>query len=211
MPCHLSVTWFTFTIKLHLKSFFLWWFWNILVHNSILTSTAGTWRTHSCQVCSMNNYFSFNFAITDSVLSHILTPHKWKVHKWFLAQKIVSSTMYIYYIQFVLNWRRVMFYARILCSMHADCTFKNKGLYRKTTVHTNNLKLTQGIQILNKADLTATHTPFNQNDKTTQITYRQWLWITLCDMRKWKFTDKINGNWWHSSQTMVSPPTRCIL
>lgn len=40
--------------------------------------------------------------------------------------------------------------------MHADCTLKNKGLYRMRTVHINNLKWTQSTQILNKADLTAT-------------------------------------------------------
>ena len=38
-----------------------------------------------------------------------------------------------------------------------------------TTVHTSNLKWTQSIQILNKADLPATHTPFNQNDKPHKL------------------------------------------
>jgi len=49
-----------------------------------------------------------------------------------------------------------MFYAHFLCSMQAEGTFNNKGLYRMTTVHTSNLQWTQSIQIFNTADLTAT-------------------------------------------------------
>jgi hypothetical protein len=58
-----------------------------------------------------------------------------------------------------------MFYAHFVCSMQADCTFNNKGLYRMTTVHTSNLKWTQCIKILNTADLRAT-VSYNTPDLT---------------------------------------------
>jgi hypothetical protein len=90
----LWIIWFTFTIKLHLKSYLVWWFWNILSHNSFLTCTAGTWRTCSCQEYSMNIDFSLSIAILDSVLSHILSPHN-KFTSYFLVRKIVASTIYI--------------------------------------------------------------------------------------------------------------------
>jgi len=57
-----------------------------------------------------------------------------------------------------------MFYAHLVCSMQADCTFNNKGLYRITTVHTSNLQWTQIIQILITATISY-NTPTEPNDK----------------------------------------------
>lgn len=55
-----------------------------------------TWRTCSCQECSMNTDFSLSIALLYSVLSHILSQHN-KFTNYFLVRKIAASTTYILY------------------------------------------------------------------------------------------------------------------